>query len=261
MFLSVAGFELRYQLKNPVFWVAGLLFFLMTFGSVTSDTIQIGSTANVHVNSPAAIAQTSLIFCIFFMFVSTAFVANVVVRDDDTGFGPILRASRLGKFDYLYGRFVGAFVAVALCFLFIPLAMVVGSVMPWIDPEKLGPLRLDAYAYTYAVLAFFLSAAFFALATATRSMMATYVGVVAFLIVYLVAIALAAKPQFRVAMAYLEPFGIGAFGNATRYWTASERNTQLAPLIGPLLWNRVIWTGVGASAPAPCSASRRRPAR
>ena len=90
-----------------MFWVAAGLFFLMTFGSVASDTIQIGSTANVHANSPSAIAVTSLIFCIFFMFVSTAFVANIVVRDDDTGFGPILRATRLGKFDYLYGRFLG----------------------------------------------------------------------------------------------------------------------------------------------------------
>ncbi len=252
MFLAIAGFELRYQLKNPVFWVAGLLFFLMTFGSVASDTIQIGSTANVHVNSPSAITTTCLIFCIFFMFVATAFVANVVVRDDDTGFGPILRATRLRKADYLYGRFLGAFAAVAICFLFIPLAMIVGSAMPWVDVEKVGPLRLDAYAYAYVALVlptlFLISAAFFALAAATRSMMATYVGVVAFMIVYLVAVALAAKPQFRTVMAYAEPFGLAAFGNATRYWTATERNTQLVPLAGGLLWNRLIWTGVGAAA-------------
>ncbi len=252
MFAAVAGFELRYQLKNPVFWVSGLLFFLMTFGSVASDTIQLGSTANVHVNSPSAIATTHLIFSIFFMFVSTAFVANVVVRDDDTGYGPILRATRLRKFDYLYGRFLGAFVAVALCFLFIPAAMIVGSAMPWVDAEKVGPLRLDAYAYTYVALVlptlFLVSAGFFALATVTRSMMATYVGVVAFMIVYLVAVALAAKPQFRTVMAYVEPFGTAAFGNATRYWTATERNTLLVPLIGPLLWNRLIWMGVGLGA-------------
>ncbi len=252
MFAAVAAFELRYQLKNPVFWVSGLLFFLITFGSVASDTIQLGATANVHVNSPSAIATSHLVFSIFFMFVSTAFVANVVVRDDDTGYGPILRATRLGKFDYLYGRFLGAFVATALCFLFIPLAMIVGSAMPWVDAEKVGPLRLDAYAYTYVALVlptlFLISAAFFALATATRSLMATYVGVVAFLIVYLVAVALAAKPQFRTVMAYAEPFGTAAFRNATRYWTATERNTLLVPLTGALLWNRLIWTGVGVAA-------------
>ena len=28
MFLRIARFELRYQIKNPVFWVAAVLFFL-----------------------------------------------------------------------------------------------------------------------------------------------------------------------------------------------------------------------------------------
>jgi aminopeptidase N len=249
MFGKIAAFELRYQLKNPVFWVAAILFFLMTFGSVTSDTIQIGASSNVHVNSPFAIIQTSAIFSLFFMFVSTAFVANVVVRDDETGFGPIVRATRIRKFDYLYGRFLGAYVAVAVAFLAIPLAIIIGSWMPWIDPEKIGPFRALDYAYAYVVFAvpslFLISAAFFTLATVTRSMMATYVGVVGFLILYLVANALAAKPEMREARAYLEPFGLGAFGSATRYWTASDRNTLLPALSGALLWNRLIWSAIG----------------
>ena len=99
MFGKIAAFELRYQLRQPIFWTASLIFFLLVFGSVVVDQIQIGSGGNVHKNSPAAIGQTVGILTIFFMFASTAFVANVVVRDDETGFGPILRATRIGKFD------------------------------------------------------------------------------------------------------------------------------------------------------------------
>jgi hypothetical protein len=48
--------------------------------------------ANVHKNAPFAIGMTHLVlFAVFYMFVSTAFVANVVVRDDETGFGTIIR--------------------------------------------------------------------------------------------------------------------------------------------------------------------------
>ncbi|MHB8284206.1 MAG: M1 family metallopeptidase, partial [Caulobacteraceae bacterium] len=119
----------------------------------------------------------------------------------------------------------------------------------WVDADKLGPFRLAPYAYAYVVLAvpslFVTAAGFFALATATRSMMATYVGVVAFLVLYIVTIALAAKPQFRAVMAYVEPFGVGAFNSATRYWTATERNTLMPPVVGALLWKRVIWIGAG----------------
>jgi aminopeptidase N len=251
MFWNIAAFELRYQLKGPVFWVSTLLVFLLAFGSVTIDTIQIGSTANVHVNSPAAVINVCLVFSLFFMFISTALVANVVVRDDDTGFGPILYATRITKIDYLYGRFLGAGAAVALAFVAAPLAILVGSAMPWLDPDKVGPFRPLDYVYAYVVVAcptlFFISAAFFALAAATRSMMASYVGVVAFLVLYIVATALTAKPEYRTLTAYLEPFGIGAFSSATRYWTASERNTQLPALVGPLLWNRLLWSGIGVA--------------
>jgi len=250
-FGKVATFELRYQLKSPVFWVATIIVFLLTYGSVTTDFVRIGATSNVHVNSPAALVQVCLIFSLFFMFFSTALVANVVVRDDDSGFGPIIRATPITKFDYLYGRFAGAWAAVALAFLAVPLAVLVGSAMPWLDSEKVGPFRAQDYLYAYGVVAlpslFFISAVFFALAAATRSMMASYVGVVAFLVLYIVTTALGAKPEYRTLVAYLEPFGIGAFGSATRYWTADERNTLLPSLLGPLLWNRLLWSGIGVA--------------
>lgn len=43
MMRHIAAFEWRYQVKSPVFWVGSLLFFLLTFGSVTVDQIQIGA--------------------------------------------------------------------------------------------------------------------------------------------------------------------------------------------------------------------------
>jgi ABC-2 type transport system permease protein len=251
MFFKIVDFEFRYQLKNPVFWVAAGLFFLLTFGSVTIDEVQIGASANVHVNSPYAMTETTLALSLFFMFVSTAFVANVVVRDDETGFGPIVRATRVKKASYLYGRFLGAFLAVAVAFLAVPLATLVGSLMPWVDPEKIGPFRPGDYLYTYVVMAlpslFLTSSGFFALATATRSMMGTYLGVVGVLVTYTLVTALAAKPEYMQVMAYADPMGFGAVDQATRYWTVIERNTALVPLTGPLLWNRLLWTGVAAA--------------
>ena len=52
MFLDIARFELRYQLRNPVFWVVSVLFFLLTFGSITIEGVQIGGGSNVNANSP-----------------------------------------------------------------------------------------------------------------------------------------------------------------------------------------------------------------
>ena len=46
-------------------------------------------------------------------------------------------------------------------------------------------------------------------------------------------------------MALIDPFGGGAYGYVTKYWTAAERNTRLPEITGVILWNRVIWLSVG----------------
>ncbi len=249
MFAKIAAFELRYQLRNPVFWVAGVIFFLLTFGSVTSDNIQIGGRGATHANSPYAIALTTLTLSIFFMFVTTAFVANVVVRDDETGFGPLVRATPVTKGAYLMGRFAGAWLAAALAFAVIPLAIVIGTWMPWLDPEKLGPFRAGDYLYAYLLLGlptlFTTGAILFALATATRSMMATYVGVIGLLILYFVTLTVLRQLSLQGAATWVDPFGIGAYSLATRYFTTADRNAMHPPLWGPLLWSRALWVGVG----------------
>ena len=242
MFARIAAFEFRYQLRNPVLWVAAGLFFLFTYGFVASDQVRIGDAGgNTHENGPFSIAQTHLVFSIFYMFVTAAFVANVVVRDDDTGYGPIVRSTRITKFDYLFGRFTGALLVAILGFLAIPLGIWIGSAMPWIDPETLGPNRIEYYAWPFLVLAvpnvLVTSAIFFALATATRSMMATYVGVIAVLIVWVVInTSLESNPELQEGLAIADPFGFQAFEQVTRYWTAAERNAGLPDVAGLVLW-------------------------
>ncbi|HEY1750182.1 MAG TPA: M1 family aminopeptidase [Caulobacteraceae bacterium] len=249
MFFKIAGFEFRYQLRQPIFWVAVFLFGLFAFGSVASSNIQIGSTDNIHKNAPFVIAQSTLVLATIYMFVVVAFIANVIVRDDETGYGGIVRSTRISKFDYLYGRFLGAFVAAALAFLAVPFGLWLGSSAPWVDRETLGPLVLSNYAYGYFVLGlpilFLTGSIFFALTTVTRSMMWTYVGLIALLVLRSILNIVLSKPGLEHVAAVWEPFGGGAFGAATRYWTASERNTLVPAIAGDLLLNKIIWMSAG----------------
>jgi aminopeptidase N len=252
MFAKIARFEFRYQLRQPIFWVALLLFALLAFGSVASSEIRLGSTDNIHKNAPYVIAQSCLIFAVMYMFVVAAFAANVITRDDDTGFAAILRTTPIRKFDYLYGRFAGAFAALAVAFLAVPLGLWLGSLAPWIDRETLGPVVLHDYVYAYVVLAlpvlFVSSALFFTLTTITRSMMWTYIGLIALLVLRSIFTVVLNKPGHEHVAALYEPFGTSAFGAATRYWTASERNTQLPAIAGDLLWNKVLWLALACGA-------------
>jgi aminopeptidase N len=252
MFHRIARFELRYQIKNPVFWVAAILFLLMTFGAMASESVQIGAGGNIHKNSPVALTQVQIILGLFFMFVTTAFVANVVVRDDETGFGPIVRSTPITRVQYLGGRFAGAIAAATLAFLFIPLGLWIGSLMPWVDSETLGPNRLAYYAYGLFVFGIpnlvVTGAVFFTAATLTRSMMWTYVAVVVFFLAWLILSGVAqARPELRDTIALIEPFGIGALSNATKYWTTAERNLGLPAVEGTILLNRLLWLAVASA--------------
>jgi ABC-2 type transport system permease protein len=252
MFFKIAGFEVRYQLRQPTFWVAVVMFSLLAFGSVASDNIRIGSTDNVHKNAAFVIGQTCLILGVIYAFlVTAAFVANVIVRDDETGFGAIVRSTRITKFDYLYGRFIGAMFVAALGFLAVPIGLLLGASAPWVDPDTLGPFVLGHYVYAYLVLGlpilFLCGAIFFALTTVTRSMMWTYVGVIGLFVLRTVLSVALRKPGLEHVAAIWEPFGTGAFGAATRYWTASERNTLMPPLVGDLIVNKAIYLGVAAA--------------
>lgn len=249
MFGKIAWFELRYQIRQPVFIVTALLFGLMTFLSVTVDNIQIGSNDAVHVNSPFAVMQTLAILSLFGMFIPVAMLANVVLRDGETRMAGIMHSLPVEKYPFLAGRFTGAFVAVMLAFSATALGMALGSVMWWLDPETVGPFRPGDYLFTLAVIAIpnllATGSVFFAVATATRSLMVTYASLVAVLVIYLTLNAIFSDIEYRQIRAFLDPFGLAALGNATRYWTMAERNGSLPPLEGALLWNRLIWLGVG----------------
>ena len=182
MLIDIARFEFRYLLRNPLVWLTAAVTFAFSFVTISAG-LEIGSEGGLLENAAFATLRNYMLVSIFYMFVTTAFVANAVIRDDETGFGPIMRSTSITRLDYLIGRFIGAFTIAALCLMLIPIGIWLGTLMPWADPQTIGPNRLADHVYAYFVIALpnilIHSAIFFALATITRSMMGTYLGIVA----------------------------------------------------------------------------------
>jgi ABC-type transport system involved in multi-copper enzyme maturation permease subunit len=244
MIAGITRFEVRYQLRNPVFWVASAIFFLMGFGLTASANVSIGTPGGVHQNAANAIAIATAVFSLFYVFVVTAFVANAIIRDDASGFAPIVRATAVTPRQILAGRFIGGLLIAWLGYLALPLGMFLGSLMPWVDPETIGPQIFSYYAWPFLIFAlpniFLLCAALFTLATLLRSMMAAYIGTIVLVMGYLVITSiLGQKIEYRDAVARWEPLGTGAVQEATRYWTQSELNSRLVELSGAVLFNRI----------------------
>ncbi|HEV8375425.1 MAG TPA: M1 family aminopeptidase [Candidatus Polarisedimenticolia bacterium] len=245
-------FEIRYQLRQPLFWISAILFFLMTFGAVTTDVIVVGgSIGSVNRNAPFVLMQLLLVMTLIGTFLTTAFAAGSVYRDFESQADAIFFSLPLRKAEYLFGRLSGALVVSWLVYVAVLLGVFIGGFMPWLEPERIGPFQMAPYLFS--MLAFVLpnviitGSIFFALATLTRSLFATYAGVVVFFVGYAISGIFLGDLENRTLAALVDPYGFGAFELVTRYWTVIEKNTGAMPLRGILLQNRLIWMGVAVA--------------
>lgn len=249
MLRHILAFELRQQFANPVFWVVAVIFGLLAFGASSSDVVQMGGAiGNVHRNAPTVIIGLLNGFAVFSMFLVVIFVAGGALRDFDTRTAELFFTTPMKKRDYLLGRFLGGYFATFGVMLFVGLGILAGYAMPWVDPERLGPTSLAPYTWTFGVLllpnVLFISALLFCIAVTTRSMLATYIGVIAFFALSIVTGTLTADLDTRWIGALADPFGQQAITDVTRYWSAEEGNTRVPQVDGVLLANRVLWLAV-----------------
>jgi ABC-2 type transport system permease protein len=153
MLRQIARFEFHYVLRNPLLWVTAALTFALFFLAMAIGGFQLGAEGGILENAAIATLRDYLMASVLFMFVTTSFVANAVLRDDETGFGPIIRSTSITKFDYLMGRFLGAFAVAAVCILLVAPAIWLGSAISWADPATIGPNRIANHLYGLFVIA------------------------------------------------------------------------------------------------------------
>ncbi len=251
MLRKIAGFEFRYHLLSPAFIAIFAIYFLLAFGGTTIDQVQIGSSNTVNVNSPTAVTINVLIFSLFGMFIPTVFLVSGILRDHNFKTEELFFTTRVSESDYLVGRFIGGFLITALAFASVPLAILIGSLMPWLDPETLGPNNPMYFAWPYLVMGLpnmlIAGMIMFTVANLSKSQVITWVTLTGLFILWFVGNIIANEPQYRTIVALADPFGGNAFGEMTRYWTPAEQNSQLVPLEGVFLQNRLIWLGVAAA--------------
>lgn len=250
-FTEILLFEIRYQLKQPVFYLGIALFFLLTFGAVTTDTVSIGGgIGSLNRNAPYVIMQILTVMSILGVFTSTAIVANSTYRDIEHNMQSVFFSTPITKASYLFGRFWGASIAAILIFTGVVLAFILGSMMPWLEPDRIGPFSAAPYIYSLLMLVIpnllITGVFFFSLAALTRNMLYTYAGLVGFFVAYAVSQILLTDVQNETVASLLDPFGLSAFGFATRYWTIYEKNSMIGPTHGLLLYNRLIWLSIAA---------------
>lgn len=248
---AIFRFEIRYHLRQPLFYLVTFVLSVLLFIAGTGHGPG-GAAGRLHLNAPAMILELLVKGIFLVLFLMTAFVASSAVRDFDRRTSELFFSKPISRFDYLTGRFAGTMVVCTLAYLVGAGALAASSFMPWVDPARVGPFRLAPYAFGLGVLIIptllALGAAFYALASWTRSTLATYAGVVAFFAASATAGLAASRLETQWIGQLLDPFGVTALGGALRYWTVAELNTAIPEVGGTILWNRILWLVLGFSA-------------
>jgi ABC-2 type transport system permease protein len=250
MFLSIALFEIRFWLRSWMVWIFLFIIGLAVFGAVSTDDVQLGGAlSNTNHNAPFLIQNFYSFIALLTLLMSTAFVNSSAIRDFSNNTYQLLFTTPLRKFDFLLGRFIGATLISVIPMLGVSLGILVAKYMPWADAERWGRVDWIAHLQGIAVFAlpntFFIAAVLFAVAILARNEIISFVAALILLTGYIVAGVLIQDIQNETVSALLDPFGSRTFDLATRYWTVAEKNSISVGFHGLLLWNRLLWIGVG----------------
>ncbi|MGH7557595.1 MAG: ABC transporter permease [Gemmatimonadota bacterium] len=243
---EIVRFELVYQLRRRSTWVFFGVSLLPLMGEMNGEVLEAQSGENLF-NAPLSVAQSSVTMTLIALVVIAAVAGDAATRDTQTRTEPLMHAAPVGRGAYLGGRFLGAFLVVALLLTAVPLAFLLTPLLhPGLEPELVAPFQPAVYLQSYFLLivpnAFVATALLFALATLVRHTMGSYLGAAMVFAGTLLTMGFVGRALGRWDLAtLLSPSGHAALAVMDRTWSPVDLNTRLVGLDGGLLWNRLLW--------------------
>lgn len=256
MFKQIFLFELKLWFKKPATYIFFLVFFGLSMLLTAAVAGLLGGTSsdsNATINSANAIAgilnglSTDIIGAIILITI----IAPAVYKDFQYNMHPLLFTKPISKFGYLFGRFTAAVLVAMFVLTGTVLGHMITCALPGIEAEKLGAFHIMNYLHPFILFVvpntLLVGAIFFSLVTFSRNMIAGYVGCIALILIKGIASSLLADLDNQTIASLLEPFGEQALNKITKFWSPSEQNSLSIPFEGVLLYNRLLWLGIGIS--------------
>ncbi|MBO9592424.1 MAG: ABC transporter permease [Niabella sp.] len=255
MFRQLIQFEWLFISRKRSFYLMLLFFILLGFAA---GTVARFPFPNTFKNGTYVLNYIIGILSLLCIFSTTILAAQTLFREKDSRFESILYATPVRKGPYVCSRFGIIFLVSALCYLLLIAGMMAGHWISGRHPDELDTIHPLRYLQPFFILLLpnilFCTAVAVSIGLFTRNKMLVYVsGILVYFLYWGVSfyanspIIANSTPMPASAMrmaALADPFGISAFLEQTRYWSALQRNTQLLQLNGNLLMNRLLYLAV-----------------
>lgn len=248
-FGEVFRFEAWYRLTRPATWLyaAALIGMPILFFQTSAEGPR-------PVNAPLSVASAVLIAGVVGFFVSAGLVGETSTRDARTNAHALFFTAPITKFEYLIGRYAGAFaVNLLLLLTCIPIGSLAGLVVPYADDGVIfAPFSWQPYVVPLLLIvvptAFSTSALMYMAAVLSRRAITIYLSGIALFISYLWVMEQRFVADKPLVLALIDPMGMEPISQILDYWTPAEKNVNQLPITGLVFANRAVWIAVGIAA-------------
>ncbi|MFK7981312.1 MAG: M1 family aminopeptidase [Saprospiraceae bacterium] len=254
MIKHIFKFELDYWFNRWQFYIYMAIAFAAGYLTmVASGGLFDGNTATVSsatwINAPSSILGLIAGFSSFLYFFLPAIFGTSISKDFTSETHHVLYSYPFTKFDYFFGKFLGALVIALIVFSFVGIGVFIGVMTPGINQELLGPNSFMPYLKTYSLYVFpnilIFGAIIFIVVSATRNVTLGYIIVIILLFQDTLTAQVFDEMDNKFWGALLDPFGFRAHLFYAEYWTIEEQNVNPIPSGGYVLLNRALWLAIG----------------
>ena len=154
MFYTILHFELKYWQNHWSFYLYLFIFFLLAFMSMAGASGAFGvesASGEDMANSPMSIYNFALFFNKLLLFLLPAIVGSTIYKDYQNNFNHILHTYPFSKADYLFGKFVSAFIIVSVIAFSVVIGLILGTKVPSANPTLLHPFDAFPYLQVYFI--------------------------------------------------------------------------------------------------------------
>ena len=224
--VEIFKFELRFQGSSPAWMAAAALFFTVHFLAARKTGISIGfgptaDAGNLNLNAALAIIQTEFVLSVLILFPAAALVATAITRDHEKRTVELMFVRPIRERSYVLGRFAGGLTLALLASLAGLAGTLAGHLAPGLDPQRVGGFTAAPYWFALAAAVvpntFIVAALLFSAAAFARSIAGAFAATLALVVLSGVAGSFAGRPDNLGWAALVDPFGLIATVESTRY--------------------------------------------
>lgn len=252
MLSKLIQFEWHNNTRNWTFYATYIIYLIIGFFVSAFANF---SFSGAYKNSPFVLTYAIGLLSLLTIFSTTLQTAQSFLKEYETKFDSIIFSTPISKFHFLGSKFITSFIIAVSSFGMFIIGMILGHQLSSFPKGEIGPFENLNYVWPYVIIVIpniFLCLSILAtLAWLTRSKLFIYVGGLFIYILYIAGSIFSNSPLFANASpssakamslaAKIDPFGLAAFLEQTRYWTSIKKNTELISLSDNFLFNRILW--------------------